>query len=113
MSLLAPTGKNATIPALLKHGGYSRSANLPRTTHLTITWRQAAAKGKKGVVLANLSVTIAGGHVVTIKVGLTKQGRLVLSRSRRVRIAANGTLSMAGVPPVNGAKTFAVTRTGH
>ncbi|MBV9002002.1 MAG: Ig-like domain-containing protein [Solirubrobacterales bacterium] len=111
--LLVPSGKNGRIPSLLKHGGYSRSVRMAMVTHLTVNWRQPAAKGRKGMLIAKLDVTIASGRVVTIKIALTKQGRRLLAHSKRLRVAADGTLSIAGVSPVNAAASFLANTTGR
>jgi len=112
MGLLVPSGKNARIPALLAHGGYSRSVDMAMTTHVTVNWRLPAAKGKKGMLIAKLNVTIAGGRVVTIKIALTKQGRRLLAQSKRLRVAADGTLSVAGVAPATAARSFVASTKG-
>ncbi|MBV8930131.1 MAG: Ig-like domain-containing protein, partial [Mycobacteriaceae bacterium] len=111
--LLIPSAKNVRIASLLKHGGYSRSVRMAMATHLTVNWRQPAAKGKKGMLIAKLDVTIAGGRVVTIKIALTKQGRQLLAHSKRLRVAADGTLSIAGVSPVSATASFLASTTGH
>ncbi|MBV9805737.1 MAG: Ig-like domain-containing protein [Solirubrobacterales bacterium] len=111
LGLLVPSGKNGKIPALLKHGGYARSVRMPMATHVTVNWRLPAAKGKKGMLIAKVNVTIAGGRVVTIKIALTKQGRRLLAHSKRLRVAADGTLSIAGVQ-VTAARSFVASTTG-
>ena len=113
MSLLAPSGKNAKIAPLLRHGGYSRSVTMPAAARLTINWHQAAAKGRKGMLVAKLSVGIAGGRVVTIRVTLTKQGRLLLAQGKRLRIAADGSVQIVGIAPVTAARLVVVSTTGH
>ncbi|MBV9485295.1 MAG: Ig-like domain-containing protein, partial [Frankiaceae bacterium] len=113
IGLLVPSGKNGKIPALLKHGGYSRSVKMPMATHVTVNWRLPAAKGRKGMLIAKVNVTIAGGRVMTIKIALTKQGRRLLAHSKRLRVAADGSLSIAGVGQVTAARSFVASTTGR
>ena len=112
-SLLAPSGKDATIAALLKHHGYSRSVTMPAAARVSVAWRLLGGKGRNTIVVASLTTRIRGAHRATIKVALTKQGQRLLAQGKRLRLSARGTLTVAGVAPITASKTIVIRPARH
>src|SRR5438034_3797163 len=75
---LAPRGKLAKIPALLKHGGFTLTVTAPATGRLTIAWyhvpKGAHLSTRKPILVARGSVTIGAAHIAKLTVKLTSAG---------------------------------------
>lgn len=100
---LTPSGKAATIAALLKHGGLSLSFTAPEAGSLAIQWFQVPSGAKlakatktKPVLMASGKLTFSTAGTGKLTIRLTAQGRKLLKQVRRVRLMAKGTFTPRG-----------------
>lgn len=112
--LLSPTGKNATIGALLKHGGYALSFDSLSAGQLTISWYLVP----KGAHLARAKPTlVARGHVslaapggAKISIRLTVAGRALLKHAGQLKLTAKGSMAPVGRVTISVTRSFVVKR---
>jgi hypothetical protein len=71
---LVPSGKSASISALLKHGGLRASFKFPVTGALLVKW-YLAPLGAKSKLLATGRATLAADKTVAVSIRLTAAGR--------------------------------------
>lgn len=107
---LTPSGKTATIAALLKHGGLSLSFTAPEAGRLVVQWydlpsgaKLAKATKAKPVLIAAGKLTFAAAGTGRVKLTLTAQGRKLLKHVRRVKLEAK-----AGFTPRGGAMVSSI-----
>jgi hypothetical protein len=105
---LTPTGKAATIAALLRSGGYAVSFKALEAGTVTIDWYQVPAGAKltkttkaKPMLVASGKLTFAGTGTGTLKVRLTAAGRRLLKHAKRVKLEAKGTFTPTHEAPVS------------
>ncbi len=115
---LPPSGRNATIAALLKRGGFASVFKAPRAGTATIDWwyvppgaklsAKAASKKKPPapVLVASGKRTFYEAGSGVIKVRLTAAGRGLLKRSKRVRLTAKAVFTASGKTLYRASKSF-------
>jgi|GEM_PF-2231495 len=113
-SALAPSGKNARLGALLKHGDYLASLDALSAGALVISWyllpHGAHLATAKPVLAAVGRVSIAGPGHTLVKIKLTAQGRILLKRATRLRLTADGVFTPSGAPSISARKSFTLHR---
>jgi hypothetical protein len=109
---LTPSGKAATIAALLKHGGMSLSFTAPEAGRLVVQWYDVPSGAKltkaakaKPVLIATGKLTFSAAGTGQVKLTLTAQGKKLLKYVRRVRLEAK-----AGFTPRGGVVVSATGR---
>jgi hypothetical protein len=119
---LKPTGKNAKIGALLKHGGLIASlrAFAPgkaaiywyRTVHVLAGAGAAPVAGPKthSVLVAAGKVYFKAAGKAGIDVRLTGAGKRLLERSKRLKLTAKGTFTPNGAGAVVATRAFTIVR---
>ncbi|MGC2375540.1 MAG: Ig-like domain-containing protein [Solirubrobacteraceae bacterium] len=114
---LVPSGKAATIPALLKHGGYSFSFAAPEAGGLTVQWYELPKGAKlaghtkaKPVLVASGKVTFQAAGTGKLNLRLTSAGRRVLRHAKRMTLTAKGTFAPRSGAIVNVATGFTLKR---
>ena len=111
--LLAPSGADARIPALLKHSGYSRSMTAPAAGRLSVNWYVAGnGPHAASTLVATVTITVSANHKTKVKVALTGQGRQRLSHAaRRLQLTGIGTFLLGGTgTPIRATRSLAVSR---
>jgi hypothetical protein len=114
--LLSPTGKNATIGALLKHGRYTLSFDSLSAGQLTISWYLVP----KGAHLARAKPTlVARGHTsltapgaAKLSIQLTAAGRALLEHARQLKLTAKGSMAPVGRATISATRSFVLKRQG-
>lgn len=112
--LLAPTGKDAKIGALLKHGGYALSFNALAPGEITVSWylvpKGAHLSQAKPVLVArgHLTVKTLGAAKLTIR--LTGSGRALLKHANRLALTARGSMAPTGESAVGATRSFVLKR---
>ncbi len=119
---LRPTGKNAKIGALLKHGGLVASLRAFAPGKAAIYWyrsvRVLAGAGAAPVAGPKThSVLVAAGRVyfkaagkAGIDVRLTRAGKRMLQRSKHLKLTARGTFTPNGAGAVVATRAFTLVR---
>jgi len=112
---IAPSGKGASIGAILQHGGFSLSFKAPAAGTATVEWLQPNAKvAKKGRskarVIAAGRLGFSAAKTATLKVKLTTYGRRVLRHAKRLRLTAKGTFAPHGGKAVSSTRRFLIKR---
>ncbi len=114
LGLLAPSGKNAKIAAVLKHGGYTLPFSALSPGQLTISWYLVpkgahVAKAKPTLVArGQVDLSAAGGSKLVIK--LTSKGRALLKHAHEIKLTALGSMAGAGGVQVSATKAFVLKR---
>ena len=93
------------IDSLLTHGGYRLTLAPPVPGRVSVIWRL----GSRRVTLASGGLAFAEASPQTLEVALTRAGRRLLRRSKRVRVTATVTFTAAGASPVVVVKRFTLT----
>jgi hypothetical protein len=119
---LKPSGRNAKIGALLRHGGLIASLRAFAPGKAAIYWyrtvRVLAGAGAAPVAAPKThSVLVAAGKVyfkaagkAGIDVRLTRAGRALLKRSKRLALTAKGTFTPNGAGAVVATRPFMLVR---
>jgi hypothetical protein len=102
--LLAPTGRGASLPRLLKSRGYKFVSTPPGPGRVTLQWT-ARSKGKSVLVASAAAVTSA--HRSTLQVKLTGPGRRLLRHAKKLRLTASASFAY---PTVSASKKFTLKR---
>jgi hypothetical protein len=100
--VLKPSGKAATLKAILKAGGYSFSFTAPSAGRLVIDWF-ATVRGKQ-VLVASASVVFHATGKATVKLKLSSKGRRLLKAAKTVKIATKATFTPTGGAPTESTK---------
>jgi hypothetical protein len=101
--VLKPSGKAATLKAILKAGSYSFSFTAPSAGRLVIDWF-ATVRGKQ-VLVASASVVFHAPGKATVKLKLSSKGRRLLKAAKTVKIATKATFTPTGGTPTESTKT--------
>jgi hypothetical protein len=114
-SVLGASGKNATIAALLRNGGYTVSFSAPGAGQLVIGWYQVpkgahVASAGKPVLVATASVGSHQAGSAKIKIALTSKGRQVLKHTKHLTITAKGTFTPIGQGAISTSKRFTIKK---
>jgi hypothetical protein len=107
-SLMVPSGKAASVGALLAHNGYSARGTAPAAGSLRIIW--VLAKGKHPVVVAKVSLQISPTGKIKIKIVLSRAGRKLIRHASRLKLTAKGTIVLVGMPGAAASRSFTVRR---
>jgi hypothetical protein len=99
---LVPSGKSATIGALLKHGGLAMPFTALEAGTLVVRWYQVPAGAKlakhpapKSVLVASGHMTFSGADTAKVEIRLTAAGKRLLEHAKRVKLTANETFTGA------------------
>ncbi|HTA05313.1 MAG TPA: S53 family peptidase [Solirubrobacteraceae bacterium] len=117
LAQIIPSGKGAKIASLLKLGSFSLAFNAPEPGSLTIGWYELptgaklARKGKpKPVLVATGRLRFPAAGRRTVRLELTRAGRVLLERHKRFVLTAKGTFTPAGKQPIVASKRFVLKR---
>lgn len=110
LASLLPSGKEARVAALRKHGSYKLSFLAPSAGTLSIAWYEvpkgAHLSRAKPILLAVGTATITKAGKLTIIVKLNPKGRALLKHEGKVKVTAKGTFTPAGGQAVSATKAF-------
>jgi hypothetical protein len=95
---LKPSGEHATKRAIDNAGGYTSHFSPPFAGKLLIRW--SATVHRKQTLIAAASLQLSGTPNESVKIELTKAGKLLLKASRNPKITGTATFF-----PVNGITT--------
>jgi hypothetical protein len=95
LKVLALHGQAGTIRGVLKHAGYTFSFAAPSPGRLVMAWYSAPKHGKK-LLVATVTLVFHKTGPATAKIGLTGNGRVLLSGARRMKLTAKGAFTPAG-----------------
>lgn len=113
-NLLAPTGKNSKISALLKHGGYALSFNALALGEIAVSWylvpKGAHLSRAKPVLVARGHVTVNTAGPAKLTIRLTGSGRALLKHANRLVLTAQGSMAPTGENAVSATKSFVLKR---
>jgi hypothetical protein len=102
---IAPSGRLATIPAILNRGGFAFATfKLPAAGAAVLSWYQA--HGSKLTLIASGKLTLSKAGTGKLTVKLTATGRKLLKRANNLKLTGKGTFTPTGQPAVSTTKTF-------
>ena len=114
---LAPSGRAASISALLAHGGLRMSFAFPEAGTFTVQWyfvpsgaKLARRKKLKPTLLASGQARFTAAGTVGVGIRLTAQGRGLLRHARKIDLEAKGAFAPSGQAAVSAVKKFALRR---
>ncbi len=113
---LAPTGRSASIAALLAHGGLAMRFTLKASGRLVVRWylAQPAKRGHKAkgkpTLLASGQVRFTAAGTRTLRIGLTAAGRQLLRHASRVSVRATAVFTPTGASALSVTRTFGLAR---
>ncbi len=115
---IAASGKAGRIRALLKRKGFARSFRAPANGSIVISWYQLPRGARlskrarpKPVLIARGTLKRAvAGKKKTVRIKLTKAGKRLLRRSKRVKLTAHGAFRETGKKRITATKTFTLRR---
>lgn len=109
---LAPSGKVATIGALLNHGGLSLNVKALEAGTLTVQWFSTAQGAKtaktRSVLVAMGKVVFTGAGTGKLVLRLTVAGKRLLKGHKRVSVKAKGTFTANQQTAVTASRGFVV-----
>jgi hypothetical protein len=116
-SQLIPSGKTATIMALLKNGGLTMSFTALETGTLSVQWYVMPSRAKvvkrsraKPVLVASGQASFAGAGMSKVKVSLTAQGKKLLRHSKKVAVMVKGVFVSTAGAAVTASRSAVVER---
>jgi hypothetical protein len=116
-SVLSPHGKNATIIALLKHGGFTFKFRAPGTGRMVINWyflpkgaRLAKARKAKPVTIASGRVSFTKAEKGKITVRLTAKGKRLLRHAKTLKVTSKSTFTPTVGRAASKLKSFTLRR---
>jgi hypothetical protein len=118
-SVIAPSGKAASIGAILKAGGFAYAFQALEAGVAEIDWYQVppgahvANRKPKPVLVASGRLSFASAGTQTLKVKLTAAGKNLLKHAKRthakaLHLTSKATFTPTGKPAVTATKTFTV-----
>ncbi|HEY2717982.1 MAG TPA: S53 family peptidase, partial [Solirubrobacteraceae bacterium] len=115
LAQIIPSGKTAKIASLLKLGSFSLAFNALAPGSLTVSWYELPAGAKaarrgKPVLVAVGRLTFPAAGRRTVRLRLTRAGRGLLKRHKRLALTAKGTFTPAGKQPIVASKRFVLKR---
>ena len=114
LSEITPTGKAATITAILKHHGYPLSFSALTGGRVVIAWYQIpksyVTRGARPTLVATAIAALTHAGTGTTKVTLTAAGRRLLKTSKRLKLTAEGTFTPTSRYAVVASKSFSLKR---
>jgi hypothetical protein len=111
---LAVSGKAARIAAILKAGGFVAPFAAPSAGQAAIAWflvpKGARLAAAKPVVVAKGAKRISRAGKVKVKIRLSKKGRALLKRSKKVKLVARATFTPRSGAKVTKKRTITLKR---
>jgi len=114
---LAPSGKTASISALLEHRGLHMSFTLPEAGSLVVQWyfvprgaKLARKTGVKPILVAAGRATFTTARTRSVSISLTAQGRKLLRHAKKIHLEAKGIFTANGQAAVSTAIAFVLKR---
>ena len=114
---LVPSGRAATIGALLKAGGLTMPFTALEAGRLVVDWYAVPTGAKlakyskaKPVLVASGQMTFSGAKTGKVKVKLTEAGRPLLRHTNRIKLQATGTFMPTGGTEVGATRGLSITR---
>ena len=92
--ILKPTGKHASIKQILAHGGYAFVSMPPAYGVVSVQWTTIS---KHKLVVVATGAQSVGPRKTSLRISLTRAGRKLLRRSKRLRVTAGAAFSYPGV----------------
>jgi hypothetical protein len=111
--MLTPGAHVAKIGQVASASGYTYSFTARRTGTLVISWSylaKAAHHKRVPVLVATIRVTFAKTGTYRVTVRLTKAGKRLLRRAKRIKLTAVATFTSAGLRPIVLHQTFTLVR---
>jgi hypothetical protein len=112
---LVPSGKTATIPALLKDGGLTMSFKALEAGTLAVGWYEVPAGAKlakrtkaKPVLVASGQMTFSAAGTGKLKVRLTAAGRKLLKHAKQLKLTVEGVFAPGSGASVSVTKGYVV-----
>ncbi len=106
---IAPSGKLATIPAIVKRGGFTFARfKLPEAGAAVLSWYQAHGSKLTLTAIGRLTLSKAGTGKLTVK--LTAAGRKLLKRANSLKLTGKGKFTPTSQPAVSTNKTFTLRK---
>jgi hypothetical protein len=106
---LAPSGKYASIAALLKHGSLRAGFKLPNAGSLVVRWYLAPPGGKRELIAVG-QANLTAGETIAVKIELTALGRRLLERAHRPKLEATATFTPKGGAPIAATRSLSLKR---
>jgi virginiamycin B lyase len=110
---LNPTGRTASIGAILKAGGYIASVKAPAPGAAKVVWYfvpNGAHLAAKPVVVASGAKTLKKAGKARLKVTLSSKGKALLKKSKALKLTARGTFKPRGAKSESASHTFKLKR---
>lgn len=110
--IAAPSGKKATIAAILKRAGDTVSLTSATSGKLRIDWYYATKVEKKSKVkvektlIANAKATVTAAHKKSLKVKLTSKGSSLLKQSKKLKVTDETSFTPIGGKAISRTTTF-------
>jgi hypothetical protein len=114
---LTPSGKNATIPSLLKTGSFLMPFTALEPGSVTISWYELPAGAtlakkskakRKPVLVASGRAKFSAAGTETVKLKLTTAGKKLLKHSSRLKLTAKATFTPTGKTGISTTRTFSL-----
>jgi hypothetical protein len=102
---------NASIAAILGHGGYPTTASVPVPGTLTITWYSGSfgTHATRSVVVASGSKTFNKAGAAKLKIKLTHAGRALLKHAKHLKLTVAGSFKPKQGKKVTKQRTIRLT----
>ena len=113
--VLVPTGRALTIAAVLKSNGSRFAFRAPEAGVAVIDWYETPAGSSQGhkpkpVLVASGKLSLQAGERGKITITLTRAGRTLLKRSKKLKLTATATFTPAGHAPIRSTRTLVLGR---
>jgi uncharacterized protein YkwD len=102
VAAMMPTGRRASITAILKAGGYTSAFRAPEAGRLVIRWydrgrrwRASLTRTIDGIIIASASAMIHGAGKRAVRVKLTRAGRNLLNHAKSERLLVQDSFTAA------------------
>jgi hypothetical protein len=106
---LAPTGKGASISAVLRHAGLRASFKLPAAGGLVVRWYLISPGAKRALVAVGQAKLVAG-KAVTVSIKLTAVGKTLFKRARKAQLEVTGVFTPKGAAAIKAARKLSLKR---
>ena len=115
-SQVAPPGRLARLPQLLKHGGIELRFKALTAGQLLIRWyylptgAHLTSGKRKPLMVATGKIHFANATTKRLHIKLTANGAQLLRRSKQLKLTAKGTFIPAGTHAIDALRAFTITR---
>jgi hypothetical protein len=103
-------GAAAKLGTLVRTGRYTTSYTAPTPGRLVVRWLTIPRRGNRAVLLASARLTFTAAGTKRVVIRLTRKGRKVLRRARRLRITVRATWTPLGGTPVTRSRRVTLRR---